>query len=191
MDGGGEAFAAAVQVGADGVDGEVERGGNALVAEIFPVAEDEHGAFGFREGEQGGFHGGLGFVVAADLFGGTGVFSGKGAGRLVFEPGIRVVFARKGWNRGKVFAVAAATLPLVLGDVVGDAIEEGGEVGVAAEVGEGAEEAEEDLLGEVFDVGAGAGEAVEGAEDEGLVLADELLEAFRGCVVTAHGWNRV
>jgi hypothetical protein len=47
-------------------------------------------------------------------------------------------------------------------------------------VRQGAEEAEEDLLREVFNVRSGAGEAREGAEDRRLVREDEEGE-FVGC----------
>jgi len=85
-----------------------------------------------------------------------------------------------------MFAVAAAAFPLILGDVDGDAIEVGGELGVAAELGQGTEEAQKDLLGEVFDVRAGAGEPMERAKDKALVLADERFKAFRRCPIAAH-----
>jgi hypothetical protein len=73
-------------------------------------------------------------------------------------------------------AVAAAALPLVLGDVDGDAVEIGGDEGIAAEAGEGAVEAKEDILGEVVEVFAAAGEAQEGAEDHVLMVAYHVLE---------------
>ena len=73
-------------------------------------------------------------------------------------------------------AVAAAALPLVLSDVDGNAIEVGGDEGFAAEAGQGAVEAEEDVLGEIVEVLAAAGEAQEGAEDHVLMVAYHLLE---------------
>jgi hypothetical protein len=45
--------------------------------------------------------------------------------------------------------VAAAALPLVLRHIDGDAVEIGGDKGVAAKAGQGSIEAEEDVLGEV------------------------------------------
>ena len=189
---GGEAFAPAVEMGADGVDGEAEGGGYALVAEVFLVKEDEDGALGRGEGEEGGFDGGGGFGLAEVLFGGAGVSAFEVAGGLVFEPGIGCVpFFVEGGGGGEVVAIAATALPFILGDIDGDAVEVGGEMGVAAEFGEGAVEAEKDFLGEVFELGSGAGEAVEGAEDEGLVLADEGFKAFRRCVVLAHASDGV
>ncbi len=186
---GGEAFAAAVEVGADSVDGEAESGGDALVAEFLLVEKHENGAFSGRQGKEGGFDGGGGLGFAEVLFGGAGVLALEVTGGLIFKPGGRSVGTLRtvqyGYG-GDVVAVAAAAFPFVLADVDGDAVEIGGELGIAAKFGECAVEAEEDLLGKVFDVGSGAGEAVEGAEDEGPVLADEGFEAFRRCVVLAH-----
>jgi hypothetical protein len=76
--------------------------------------------------------------------------------------------------------VAAAALPLVLRYVDGDAVEIGGEEGFAAKTGEGSVEAEENLLGEVFEVFPAAGQAQEGAEDHGLMVAYDLLEGEIG-----------
>ena len=50
----------------------------------------------------------------------------------------------------------------------------------AAEVRQSAEEAEEDVLGEVFERVVTAGEAREGAEDESLVFVDDLVEVEVG-----------
>ena len=183
---GGEALAAAVEVGADGVDGEAQRGGDALVTEVFLVKEHKDGAFCGWQAEEGGIDGGGSFGFAEVLFGGTGVLAFEVARRLVFEPGGGSVDVVGRGGGGDVVAVAAAAFPLVLADVDGDAVEVGGDLGVAAEVREGAEEAEEHLLGEVFEVRTGAGEAMEGAEDEGLLLADEGFEAFRRCVILPH-----
>ncbi len=84
---------------------------------------------------------------------------------------------RKG-HQGKV--VAAAALPFVLGDVGDDAIEVGAEQGFAAKRGKRAVEAEKDLLGKIVDMFPAAGEANEGAEDHGLMVLDDLLEAEVG-----------
>jgi len=101
------------------------------------------------------------------------------------------IFPCRGFVReGDVGAVvAAATLPLILRDVDRDAIEIGGDEGLAAEAGQGAVEADEDVLGEVVDVLATAGEAQEGAEDHGLMVAYQLLEGEVG--VQAGLDNRV
>ena len=77
-------------------------------------------------------------------------------------------------------AVASAALPLILGDVDGDAIEVGGDEGIAAEGGERAVEAEKDVLGEVVKVLAAASEAQEGAKDHRLMVAYDLLEGEIG-----------
>ena len=76
--------------------------------------------------------------------------------------------------------VTAPALPLVLRDVDGDAVEIGGDEGVAAKAGQGAVEAEEDVLGEVVEVLAAAGEAQEGAEDHVLMVVHDLLEGEIG-----------
>ena len=77
-------------------------------------------------------------------------------------------------------AVAAAALPLVLGDVDGDAVEVGGDERFSAKAGEGAVEAQEDVLGEIVEVLAAAGEAQEGAEDHVLMVVYHLLEGEIG-----------
>lgn len=76
--------------------------------------------------------------------------------------------------------VATPALPLVLGDVDGDAVEVGGEEGFATKVGESSVEAEEDLLGKVIEVFPAAGETQEGSEDRGLMVVDHLLEGEIG-----------
>jgi len=80
----GKAFAAAMEMGADRVEGKVQDGGDALVAELLLMVEDEDGAFDLGKSEQGRFDGSLRFVIAQDLLGGAGVSSGEGAGGLVF-----------------------------------------------------------------------------------------------------------
>lgn len=77
-------------------------------------------------------------------------------------------------------AVAAAALPLVLGYVDGDAVEIGGDEGVAAKAGQGAVEAEKDVLGEVVEMLAAAGEAQQSAKDHVLMVAYHLLEGEIG-----------
>jgi len=76
--------------------------------------------------------------------------------------------------------VTAPALPLVLRDVDGDAVEIGGDEGVAAKAGEGAVEAEEDVLGKVVEMLAAAGESQEGAEDHVLMVVHHLLEGEIG-----------
>lgn len=75
---------------------------------------------------------------------------------------------------------AAAPLPFVLGDVDGDAVKVGGDLRVAAEVGECAKEPKEDGLGKIFKLGllhTRASQPSEGAEDHLLMVLDDLLEA--------------
>ena len=79
--------------------------------------------------------------------------------------------------------VTASALPLILGYVYGDAVEVSGDEGVAAKVGQGAVEAKEDVLGEIVEVLAAAGEAQEGAEDHLLMVTDHLLEGEIGVQV--------
>jgi hypothetical protein len=185
-------LAAAVEMGAHGVERHAQGGGDGVVAEVLLVVEDEDGALGFGEGEERGVDRGLELGVGEKLLGGAGVGAERVAGEI-FEPlGGGVVVLWCGWCSDEL-TFSAAALPLVLRDVDDDAVEVGGEGGVATEVGEGAVEAEEDLLGEVFDVGAGGGHAREGAEDHGLMLADEGFEGgwrgkmLRRWVVGGHG----
>lgn len=76
--------------------------------------------------------------------------------------------------------VAAASLPLVLCNVDGNSVEIGGNEGFPAKAGERAIEPKEDVLGEVIDVLATAGEPQEGAEDHLLMVAYHLLEGEIG-----------
>jgi len=156
-------FSAAVEVGADGVDGEREGLGDLLVGALFLVVEDEDGTLGEGEALEV-FVDELGELVFFELL------DGVGGGMLEAALPVCVVGER---DVAAVFA--AATLPLVLGDVDGDAVEVSGDLGIAAKVGEGAVETEEDVLGEVFEV-LGADEASEGAEDHRLMVLDDLLE---------------
>jgi len=180
----GEAFAAAVEVGADCVDGKAEGDGDAFVAALFLVVEDEDGALDFGEVKESGVDGVDELGVGEELLGVAGVV-GQVVAREVFEPGGFGIVVEGGLG-GDVFALFAAALPLVLGDVDDDAVEVGGDGGVAAEVRKGAVEAEEDFLGEVFDLRAGAGHACERAENHALVLAHEGFEVFRRCEVELH-----
>jgi len=77
-------------------------------------------------------------------------------------------------------AVAAAALPLVLRDIDGDTVEVGSDQGLATKTGQGTVEAKKDILGEVVEVFAAAGEAQEGAEDHVLVVAYHILEGEIG-----------
>ena len=152
-------------MGSHRADGHAERVGNLLVAALFLMIEDEDGSFDLAELlnllfdrllELAFFYLLLGVAIRV----GEAVFP---AGGVVGEGDVGV-------------AVAAAALPLVLRDVDGDAVEVGGDEGFAAKAGEGAVEPEEDVLGEVVEVFAAAGEAQEGAEDHVLMVAYHLLE---------------
>ena len=165
---------AAMQVGADGADGEGEGFGDLEVGALLLMVEDEDGALDGAEGLEVEFDEGGELVVFELVFGaGAGVFEevfpGAGVGGVggVGEGGVAAVFA-------------AAALPLVLGDVDGDAVEVGADEGLSAEGGEGAVEAEKDVLGEVVEVVVAAGEACERAEDHGLVFLDDVLEGGLG-----------
>ena len=150
-------------------DGHVERVGNLLVGALFLMIEDEDGSLDVAETLELLFDGLLKLPLFYLLLG-----VAIGVGEAVFPAGGVV-------GEGDVGAVvAAAALPLVLGDVDGDAVEVGGDEGFAAEAGEGAIEAEEDVLGEVVEMLAAAGEAQESAEDHVLMVAYHLLEGEIG-----------
>ena len=166
-------FAATVQMGSHGADGQAERERNLLVAALFLMIKHEDAALDGAEPEQVGFDLLLKLVVFELLLGAAAgmldaVFPGEGV------VGIGIVRCVGEGDEWPVFAAAA--LPLVLGDVDGDAVEIGGDEGFAAKVGQRAEEAQEDLLGEIVEMLAGAGEAQEGAADHGLMVPDDLVE---------------
>ena len=154
-----------MQVGSDGSDRHTEGVGDLLVSALLLMIEDEDGSLDLAKPLELLFDGLLELALL-DLLLGVAV----GVGEAVFPAGGVV-------GEGDVGAVvAAATLPLVLRDIDGDAVEVGGDEGFAAEAGEGAIEAEEDVLGEIVEMLAAAGEAEEGAEDHVLMVAYHLLE---------------
>jgi hypothetical protein len=158
-----------VQVSPYGSDGHSESVGNLLVGALFLMIEDEDGSLDLAEPLEVFFDGLLELALLDLLFG-----IAIGVGETVFPAGGVV-------GEGDVGAVvAAASFPLVLGDVDGDAVEVGGDEGFAAKAGEGAVEAEEDVLGEVIEMLAAAGEAQEGAEDHVLMVVYHLLEGEIG-----------
>ena len=162
-------LAASVQMGAYCADGKAQGVGDLIVTALFLMIEDEDGALDLAEALELLFDGPL-ELTFFDLLLGVGV----GVGETVFPAGGVV-------GEGDVgVAVAAAALPLVLGDVDGDAVEVGGDEGFAAKAGERAVEAEKDVLGEVVEMLATAGEAQEGAEDHVLMVAYHLLEGEIG-----------
>jgi hypothetical protein len=156
-------------MGPYGSDGHIEGVGNLLVGALLLMIEDEDGALDVAEALELLFHGLLELAFFELLLGVT-----VGVGEAVFPAGGVV-------GEGDVGAVvAAATLPLVLRDVDGDAVEIGGDEGFATKAGQSAIEAEEDILGEVLEVLAAAGEAQKGAKDHVLMVAYHLLEGEIG-----------
>jgi hypothetical protein len=156
-------------MGSHGSDGHTERVGNLLVAALFLMIEDEDGSFDLAELlkllfdrllELAFFYLLLGVAIRV----GEAVFP---AGGVVGERDVGAV-------------VAAAPLPLILGNVDRDAVEVGSNQGVAAKAGQGTIEPEKDILGEIVDVFAAAGKAQEGAEDHVLMVAYHLLEGEIG-----------
>jgi hypothetical protein len=141
-----EFFASTVKMGSDCADGQVERVGDLIVGTLFLMIEDDYGAFDLAETLEMGFDGLLKFALFDLLFG-----VAAGVGETVFPAGGVVGYGDVG------AVVAAAALPLVLGDVDSDAVEVGGEEGFSAEAGKGAVETEEDLLGEIVEVFPAAG----------------------------------
>ena len=156
-------------MGPYGSDRHIQRVGNLLVGALFLMIEDEDGALDVAEALELLFHGLLELALLYLLLGvairvGEAVFP---AGGVVREGDVGAV-------------VAAAAFPLVLGHVDGDAVEVGGDECLAAKAGQGAIEAEEDVLGEIVEMLAAPGEAQQGAEDHVLVIAYHLLEGEIG-----------
>jgi hypothetical protein len=162
-------FAATVQMGPDGADGHAQGVSDLLVAALLLMIEDEDGSFDVAEALELLFDGLLELALLYLLLS-VAVWVRETvlpAGGLVGERDMSV-------------AVAAAALPLVLRDVDGDAVEIGGDESLAAKAGEGAVEAEEDVLSEIVEMLAAAGKAQEGAEDHVLMVAYHLLEGEIG-----------
>ena len=153
----------------DRTNGHAEGVGDLLVAALLLMIKDEDGSLDVAETLEVFFDGLLELALLQLLLG-----VAVGVGETVL-PGGDII------GEGDVeVAVAAAALPLVLGDVDGDAVEVGGDEGVAAKAGQGTVETEEDVLGEVIEVLAAAGEAQKGAEDHLLMVAYHLLEGEIG-----------
>ena len=156
-------------MGSHRADGHIERVGDLFVAALFLMIEDEDGSLDLAEPLELLFDGLLKLALFELLLG-----VAVGVGEAVFPAGGVV-------GEGDVGAVvAAATLPLVLRDVDGDAVEIGGDEGFAAKAGQSAIEAEKDVLGEILEVLAAAGEAQKGAEDHVLMVAYHLFEGEIG-----------
>ena len=158
-----------MQVGSNSADGHAEGVGDLLIAALFLMIKDEDGPLDLAEALKLLFDG----VLELALF------------QLLFRvaAGVRqAVFPGRGFvgERDMAVAVAAAALPLVLGYVDSDAVEISGNEGVAAKAGQGAVEAEEDVLGQIVEVLAAAGQAQQGAEDHLLMVAYHLLEGEIG-----------
>src|ERR1700729_2396116 len=123
-------------MGPDGADGHAESVGDLLVAAFFLMIKDEDGSLDLAEALQLLFNGLLKLAFFYLLLG-----VAIGVGEAVFPAGGLV-------GEGDVgVTVAAAALPLVLRDVNGDTVEVGRDEGIAAEAGQGAVEAEEEILG--------------------------------------------
>jgi hypothetical protein len=153
----------------DGSDGHPQGIGDLLVGALLLMIEDEDGSFYLAEALEVLFDRLLELSFLELLLG-----VAVGVGETVFPVGGVV-------GEGDVgIAVAASTLPLILSDVDGDAVEIGGDESIAAKVGKGAVETEEDVLGEIVKVLAAAGEAQKGAEDHLLMVAYDLLEGEIG-----------
>jgi len=162
-------LAAAVQVGADGADGHAEGVCDLLVAALLLMVKDEDGSLDLAKALELLFDGLLELAFFYLLLGVP-----VGVGQAVLPAGGFV-------GEGDVGAVvASSSFPFVLRDVDGYAVEIGGDEGVAAKAGQGAVKAEEDVLGEVVEVFAAAGEAQKGAEDHVLMVAYHLLEGEIG-----------
>jgi hypothetical protein len=156
-------------MGPDGADGHAESVGDLLVGALLLMIKDEDGPLDVAEALELLFDGLLELTLLYLLLG-----VAIGMRETVFPSGGFV-------GEGDVgVAVAAAALPLVLGDVDCDAVEVGGDEGIAAKAGQGAVEAEKDVLGEVVEVLAAAGEAQKSAEDHLLMVAYHLLEGEVG-----------
>jgi hypothetical protein len=158
-----------MEMSSHGSDGHAEGVGDLLIGSLLLMIEDEDGSLDLTEALELLFDGLLELALLYLLFG-VAVWVGESvfpAGGVVGDGDVGI-------------AVATAALPLVLCDVDRDAIEIGGDEGFAAEARKRAVEAEEDVLGEVVEMFAGAGEAQKSAEDHGLMVADQLLEGEIG-----------
>ena len=107
------------------------------------------------------------------------LLGGPGVGEAVGHGGA-VLFAVEGGVEGVTCSVEAGAAEVIDEEVAG----QGGDPGLEAallgvEAGEILVELEEDVLGEVFGVGAGAGEAVADGVDAPVLGDDELLPGLR------------
>ena len=150
-------------------DGHVERVGDLLVGALLLMIKDEDGSLDLAEALEVLFDRLLELALLQLLLG-----VAVGVGEAIFPAGGFV------GERDVGVAVTAAALPLVLGNVDGDAVKVGGDQGIAAKARQGAVEAEEDVLGQIVEVLPAAGKAQESAEDHFLMVAYHLLEGEIG-----------
>ena len=153
----------------DRTNGHAEGVGDLLVAALLLMIKDEDGSLDVAETLKVLFDRLLELALLQLLLGiairvGETIFPG---GDIIGEGDMDI-------------SIATAALPLVLGDIDGDAVEVGGDEGIPAKTGQRAVETEEDVLGQIVEVLAAAGEALEGAEDHVLMVAYYLLEGEIG-----------
>jgi hypothetical protein len=160
---------ATMQMGAHGAYWQLKRLRNLLVAPFFLMVEHQNGPLHRAQLLQ------LALYRISELPFRKLLLSVE-AGVLQAAFPIALVFRKR--HQGKV--IAATALPFVLGYVGDNAVEVGAEQSFAAKRGECPVEAEKDLLGKVVNVFPAAGEAHESAEDHGLMVSDDLLEAEVG-----------
>ena len=122
----------------DSTYGHTEGVGDLLVGALLLMIEDEDGSLDVAQTLEVLFDRLLELALLQLLLG-----VAVGVGETVF-PGGAII------GEGDMdVAVAAAALPLVLGNVDGDAVEVGRNEGVSTKAGQGAIEAEKDVLGKV------------------------------------------
>ncbi len=147
-----------------------------LVGEAFDFAKDDDGAEDFRQLAQGIFNADAELCLKCMLVGALAVVGEQGG-----ERGSVVLVGEGGTvDRDFLAFVPAPPAALVGGLVEGDAVEPGAQRGSAGEGADGAEDLEEDVLGDV----GGVGRVVEAAGDEGVerlvVVGDEQGEGVFG-----------
>ena len=161
-----------MEMGAHGADGETQDFGDLEVGALLLVIEDEDGPLDGAEMVKLLFDEQLQLALLKIL-----VRVEPGMREPVFPGRAGFFFAAEGGGEGNGAAIdALAALPFVLGDVEGDAVEVGGDERFSSEGGQRAEQAQEDVLGLVFEIVRASGEASEGAKDHLLMVVDDLLE---------------
>jgi hypothetical protein len=155
-----------MQMRAHGANRQFERLRNLLITALLLMIEHQYGPLDRAELLQLLF-----YRIPELLLGKLLLRVWAGVWQAIFP--VRVLI-RKGNQRP---VVAATALPFVLGHVGDDAIQVGAEQGFAAKGTQRPVEAQKDLLGKIVDMFAAAGQANKGAEDHGLMVSDNLLEA--------------